>query len=96
MRDYNVDTSEGRSMKTKLISIGNSKGIRIPAPLIREAGLDDEIDLEVEKDGLKIRPAKRLRQGWEATFSAENPEEADNLLIDIEAANDFDDEEWTW
>ncbi len=83
-------------MKTKLISIGNSKGIRIPAALIREAGLEYEIDLQIEKDGLKIKPLREVRQGWDNAFSLPNSDSADAPLINDGLANEFDDEEWIW
>ena len=44
-------------MKTKLIRIGNSKGIRIPKPILEQTGISDEVEMEVfdqlEKKGLK-------------------------------------------
>ncbi|NDY97129.1 AbrB/MazE/SpoVT family DNA-binding domain-containing protein [Wenzhouxiangella limi] len=83
-------------MKTKLIAIGNSKGVRIPAAMIREAGLEYELDLRVEQDGLKIRPARHLREGWDDAFAAAAGESADALLIDDTLANDFDEQAWQW
>mgnify|MGYP006301459161 CR=1 FL=1 len=83
-------------MKTKLISIGNSKGIRIPAALIREAGLEYEIDLQIEKDGLKIKPLREARHGWDKAFAVASSGGADTALIDDGLTNEFDDEEWVW
>jgi len=34
-------------MKTKVIKIGNSRGIRIPKSLIDESGLKSEVEIEV-------------------------------------------------
>ena len=34
-------------MRTRIVKIGNSRGIRIPKPLIKEAGLEDEVDITV-------------------------------------------------
>ena len=83
-------------MKTKLIAIGNSKGVRIPAALIREAGLEYEIDLRVEQDGLKISPARTVREGWDEAFAAAADDSAEAPLIDDTLANDFDDQDWRW
>jgi len=33
-------------MKARIVRIGNSKGIRIPKPLIEETGLSDEVTIE--------------------------------------------------
>lgn len=41
-------------MITTLISIGNSRGIRIPKPLISESGLGDEVELQVKKGEIRI------------------------------------------
>ena len=48
-------------MKARIVRIGNSQGIRIPKPLLEEAGLPDEVELEVEGDCLVVRAAGRPR-----------------------------------
>lgn len=53
-RKFNVIT-----MKAAIISIGNSKGIRIPKPLLEESGLLDNVEIKLVKDGLKITPVKK-------------------------------------
>ena len=35
-------------MKINLISIGNSRGIRIPSSVIKQCGLGDELELSIE------------------------------------------------
>lgn len=45
-------------MITTIISIGNSRGIRIPKILLDESGLDNEVELEVKKGEIRIVPAK--------------------------------------
>ena len=49
-------------MITTLISIGNSRGIRIPKPLITESGLGDQVELQVKKGEIRIvtAPTKSL------------------------------------
>ena len=32
-------------MKARLVRIGNSRGLRLPKPLIEEAGLKDEVEI---------------------------------------------------
>lgn len=48
-------------VKTKLVRIGNSKGIRIPRELLQVYGLaeGDEIELEQRHDGVFLKPAAR-------------------------------------
>jgi antitoxin component of MazEF toxin-antitoxin module len=41
-------------MITTLINIGNSRGIRIPKPLLTESGLGDEVELQVKKGEIRI------------------------------------------
>lgn len=40
-------------MRALIITIGNSKGIRIPKPLLEESGLAGEVELKVVKGGIK-------------------------------------------
>ena len=40
-------------MITTLIPIGNSRGIRIPKPLINESGLKDKVELRVKKGEIR-------------------------------------------
>ncbi len=48
---YNVIT-----MKASIITIGNSKGIRIPKPLLEESGLGSEVEIRAKKGEIKIFP----------------------------------------
>ncbi len=36
-------------MKAAIISIGNSKGVRIPKPLLEESGLIDDVEIRLLK-----------------------------------------------
>ena len=83
-------------MKVELVRIGNSRGIRIPKPLIEQCGFGDTVDLRVEQDCLVIAPDRPLRQGWEKAFQTAEPTAEDRLLPDTMPANEFDGEEWQW
>jgi len=82
-------------MKAKIVRIGNSKGIRLPKPLLEQVGLVDEVDLEVRNGELIISPSDPVRAGWrEAAISlAERKEDA---LLDAPMPTCFDAEEWEW
>ena len=82
-------------MKTKIVRIGNSQGVRIPKPLLREAGLDGNVNLRVEDGAIVIEAARKPREGWAeaAEVAAANQ---DDTLLDAPLATAFDDEEWTW
>lgn len=79
-------------METQLIPIGNSKGIRIPAALIKQCGLEGTLNLHVRDNMLIISSAARKpRETWEQSILAAGP--ADMLIDD---ALDLDDPNWTW
>lgn len=82
-------------MKVELVRIGNSRGIRIPKPLIEQCGFGDIVELHVEQNHLIIEPDHRPRQHWKDTFAA-GSSAGDPLLLGAFPANEFDAEEWTW
>ncbi len=45
-------------MRTKIIKIGNSRGIRIPSLLLKESGITGDVELTIDRIGLIIRPIK--------------------------------------
>ena len=44
-------------MITRLVPIGNSRGVRIPKPLLAESGLGDQVELQVKRGEIRIIPA---------------------------------------
>lgn len=72
------------TVKTQIIKIGNSRGIRIPKLLLEQAGLGAEVEISVQRDQLVIRPAARPRHGWDEQFRA-MAECGDDRLLDEEA-----------
>ena len=58
-------------MKSRIVQIGNSRGIRLPKVLLEEAQLADEVELEAEPGRTVIRKWSRPRAGW-AAGSSEN------------------------
>ena len=86
-------------MRTQLIAIGNSRGIRIPAAIIRECGLEGEVDIEVREGGILVKPSNNPRSSWEAAILKtleDDPNASDVGLFDEAIENDFDVNEWTW
>jgi antitoxin MazE len=85
-------------MRSKLIAIGNSRGLRLPKSVIEQCGLDDEIELEVRDGCVILRSPKVPRAGWEAAFKRMRAENHDRLL-DAQAVSrptDWEESEWTW
>lgn len=54
----------------KLISIGNSKGIRIPKPMLINAGLSNDVIIEEMNGGLFIHSPQDEKLSWEETYKA--------------------------
>ena len=83
-------------MRAHIIKIGNSKGLRIPKPILDQTGIMDDVEIEVEKDQIIIRPAKDVRDGWDAAFKAMGKKNDDELIIDENISHSWDEEEWQW
>jgi antitoxin MazE len=83
-------------MKIELVRIGNSRGIRIPKPVIEQCGFGDTVELHVEQNRLVIAPDRCPRQGWKQAFAAAGSSSHDPLLFEGMPPNEFDAEEWTW
>jgi antitoxin MazE len=84
-------------MKTYLIQIGNSKGIRIPKSFIEQYKLSEEIELVPSAKGLLITSKIKPRGNWEDLFK--NSGAVENLKENTEwqkISNRFDNEEWSW
>ncbi len=82
-------------MKTRLVRIGNSRGIRLPKPLIEEAGLTDEVELRVKDGTIVIEPAATPRSGW-ADAAKGMHEWDDDRLLDPPTSTNFDEKDWEW
>ena len=85
-------------MKTKLIRIGNSQGVRIPKPIIEEAGLSEEIEMILEDNQIILRSPEQTRKGWNDAFERMAEEKDDELLDkkETEQPGEWDETEWTW
>ncbi len=81
-------------MKTKIIRIGNSQGVRIPKPLLEEAGLGDEVELRITEEGIVLERLASTRVGWAEAAQDLGSDETDGE--DPFASTDFDDTEWEW
>lgn len=82
-------------MKARLVQIGNSRGVRLPKPLIEEAGLGDDVELRVRHGAIVILAARAPRAGWgEAARSLHD--QADAGLLDDPTPTRFDKKVWKW
>ncbi len=83
-------------MKAEIVRIGNSRGIRIPKPIIEHCRLGDTVELSIEEGRLIISPEEAPRHNWGERFRAAGSGQHDELLLKSVPANRFDREEWEW
>ncbi len=84
-------------MKTRIVWIGNSQGIRIPKSLLEQTGLSGEVEISVEDGALVIRPLKKPRAGWAAALQQMARRGDDALLDDVSPSlSQWDESEWEW
>jgi antitoxin MazE len=92
--DYNVVTMT-MTTKTRIVRIGNSRGIRLPKPLLDQAQLPEEVELSAEPGRLVVRAARGPRYGWAEAARAMHARN-DDAMLDEATSTKFDVEEWTW
>jgi antitoxin MazE len=84
-------------VRTHIVRIGNSQGIRIPKVLLEESGLSGDVDLSVHDGTLVISRARQAREGWADAFRT-MAAYGDDVLLDADAATSdaFDEGSWEW
>lgn len=80
-------------MRTNLIKIGNSKGVRITSNIIKECELGNEIEIKVLDKKVIIEAIKEPRSNWNNSFEKMHKNKEDVLIN--ESSNDFD-KDWEW
>ena len=80
---------------TRIVRIGNSRGIRVPKLLLEQADLPDEVELRAEPGRLVVSAAKRTREGWEVAARLMH-QRGDDTLLDARTSTQFDRTEWKW
>ena len=85
------------AMVTKIIPIGNSRGVRIPKAMLEQCGFGEEVEVQAKNGALILRPLRVPRAGWADAFSG-MAVVRDDILVheDTPTATHFDAEEWQW
>ena len=83
-------------MRARIIKIGNSKGVRIPKPILEQTGILEDVELEVDKNQIIIRPISNPRVGWDISFKTMTEKDDDHLIHGTENISHSWDEEWQW
>ncbi|BAU15648.1 hypothetical protein LEP3755_62070 [Leptolyngbya sp. NIES-3755] len=84
------------TIRTQIVKVGNSQGIRIPKRLLEQSGIKGEVEIEVQQNQLIIRPVAHPRAGWEDAIEAVIAEHGDEGLLDDETPTQWDETEWQW
>jgi antitoxin MazE len=97
--NYKVITSffaHNMAYRTRLVRIGNSRGVRIAKPWLEQTGITDEVEIEVFDDRLVIHAVREPRAGWDVAF-AQMAQAGDDALLDPGLAeSEWDRQEWQW
>jgi antitoxin MazE len=84
-------------MRAHVVKIGNSRGIRIPKSLLDQTGIKDDVELEVDKTKIIIRPISNPRSGWDNAFKSMAQNNDDALINGTDTiSHSWDNEEWQW
>lgn len=83
-------------MRARVIKIGNSQGLRIPKPILEQTGIKDDVEIEVQKNQIIIRPVKNVRAGWDDSFKVMGQVGDDKPIINNNMSHSWDDDEWQW
>jgi len=81
--------------KTRIVRIGNSRGLRLPKALIEQAELTDEVELHAEPGRLIVQAVREARVGW-AEAAKRMHAAGDDRLLDEPTPTRFEEEDWKW
>lgn len=82
-------------MKARIVRIRNYRGIRIPKPLLAEAGPGEDVEMVVEGNTLVISPVRRPRTGWDEAFRS-MAAEGDNRMLGRVQPTRWETDAWQW
>ena len=81
-------------MRSKIVRIGNSQGVRLPKLMIEQAGLSDEVELRVEAGQIVIAAPRTARAGW--AEAAQRARAVGHDALESTGPTRFDQTEWEW
>ena len=81
-------------MLADIVRIGNSKGIRIPAYILKECNITDKVEMEVQDGKIVIFPIEKPREKWDEKYKMMHENGDDILFVAENVDEDF--EGWEW
>ena len=82
-------------LRTQIVKIGNSRGVRLPKLLIDQMGFDNEVEILVQRGQIVLRRVVHPRHDWDEQFQA-MAKSGDDRLIDEPVSTKWDRSEWKW
>lgn len=70
----------------KVVRIGNSRGVRLPAPLLARYRIRNQVTAEERPEGILLRPVKHDRMSWDETAAAMAAEQRGGEFAELEQA----------
>ena len=64
-----------QSQTLKVVRIGNSRGVRLPVPLLSHYRIGPAVIAERTAEGILLRPTRAGRLSWDDTFRATGAEQ---------------------
>lgn len=84
-------------MKTTIVRIGNSQGVRIPKTILGSAKVGDVVDMQAAGEAIVLRFDPNPRAGWAEAARRMAAAGDDSLGPGLAAPRtEWDDENWTW
>ena len=84
------------TIKTRIVKIGNSQGIRIPKLVLDQTNFGEEVELEMQDNCIVIRASHSSRDGWEERFMTMAELGDDRLLDGQSPLSSWDEDDWEW
>ena len=86
-KDANAMNQSFRSTELKVVSIGNSRGVRLPKAMLDKYAIGDAVIVEEREEGLLLRSKKDQRLSWEDTYKEMAREREDWSDLDTAVAD---------
>jgi antitoxin MazE len=82
------------AIKSRIVRVGNSQGIRIPKTMLEQSGINENVEIEVRDNQIIITAANKTRAGWGKAFAQMVSNGDEEPLLDV--TNSWDEAEWEW
>lgn len=83
------------AVRARIVRVGNSRGLRIPKPLLDAAQLAEHVTLRAERGRIVVEAAMHPRAGW-AKAALRMRAHGEDGLLDTPTATEFDNHDWEW